>query len=202
MNIDLHVHCSERSTCAHSSEEEQVRAAIAAGLDAIVFTDHHHMVPFGRLEALNRQFAPFRVFSGVEVTADGEDCLVYGVRHPSLECTGWTYQSLYTFVRQQEGMIVLAHAFRYSPEVKVDVHRYCPDAIEGRSANIVPEAELEIRKMAARLGLPLLCNSDAHTTASLGCYYNVLENHAENEIAIFTAIKAGRFRTFVGGNGC
>jgi histidinol phosphatase-like PHP family hydrolase len=65
MKIDLHVHCQERSACGKATEEAQVQAAIAAGLDAIVFTDHHRLMPLERLECLNQQYAPFRVFGGI-----------------------------------------------------------------------------------------------------------------------------------------
>ena len=44
MKIDLHVHARERSACAKEGEESQIRAAIAAGLDGIAFTDHHLLV--------------------------------------------------------------------------------------------------------------------------------------------------------------
>ena len=71
--VDLHVHTSERSPCAIASEDEQIRAAIAAGLDAIFITDHHRLVPVEQLDALNRTFAPFRIFGGIEVTSQGED---------------------------------------------------------------------------------------------------------------------------------
>jgi len=45
MKIDLHVHTTERSLCADSSEQEQILTAIERGLDAIVITDHGRLVP-------------------------------------------------------------------------------------------------------------------------------------------------------------
>ncbi|MBE0699700.1 MAG: PHP domain-containing protein, partial [Anaerolineaceae bacterium] len=73
MKIDLHVHARERSTCAIDGEESQIRAAIAAGLDGIAFTDHHRLVGCDRLEVLRKHYAPFKIYTGIEITADHED---------------------------------------------------------------------------------------------------------------------------------
>lgn len=43
-----------------------VRAAIRAGLDAMVLSDHDRLAPTARLARLNAKFAPFRVFGGIE----------------------------------------------------------------------------------------------------------------------------------------
>ncbi len=112
MKIDLHVHSKERSVCGRASEEEQIRAAIDAGLDAIVFTDHHRLISAERLQQLNEKYAPFRIFGGIEITLDGEDVLILGVQDPALESMNWSYPSLHAFVRARGGFIALAHPFR------------------------------------------------------------------------------------------
>ena len=97
MKIDLHVHSSERSDCGKATEEAQIRAAIAAGLDAIVFTDHWQFVPLARLKRLNDQYAPFKIFGGIEVTADDEDFIVVGVRDPVLDLDLLMHNRLFAF---------------------------------------------------------------------------------------------------------
>ena len=193
MKIDLHVHSSERSSCGKASEEDQVRAAVNAGLDAIVFTDHHRLAPPERLEDLNRRYAPFRIFGGVEVTTDGEDVLVLGVRDAALENAKWSYPDLHALVRERGGFIALAHPFRYHPQIQLDLDRYVPDAIELHSINTSPARQDQISTIAARLGIPTLCNSDAHTTDSLGRYYNILETFPADEQALIALLKAGQF---------
>ena len=134
MKIDLHVHTLERSPCAVSSEEEQILTAIARGLDALVFTDHARLVPSEHIEALNRRYAPFRIFGGTEITVrEKEDLLVVGVHDPALETQTWTYPELHAFVRDRGGWLALAHPFRYHPEIVIDVAQYLPDALEGCS---------------------------------------------------------------------
>lgn len=150
-----------------------IRAAQAAGLDALVFTDHHRLVPAARLVELNDQYAPFRVYSGIEITTrENEDCLVIGVQDPILEQKAWDYASLVQFVRQKQGFIVLAHPFRYGSKIKVDLAANPPDAIEVRSQNTPRDREEEIRQIARQLNLALVTNSDAHSTATVGRYFN------------------------------
>lgn len=199
MKIDLHVHCQERSACGRAAEEDQVRAAIRAGLDAIVFTDHHRLVPQARLLELNERYAPFRIFGGVEITTEGEDVLVYGLQDPALESDKWTYPGLHAFVHQRGGFLAVAHPFRYHPnQVTLDLEHYVPDALEVRSTNTPTVAEARIRAMAARWNIPLLCNSDAHRTESLGAYYNVLPVSPANDAELAEALRTGCLECGVG----
>jgi len=191
--VDLHVHTSERSPCATSGEEEQIRAAIAAGLEAIFFTDHHRFIPLERLEILNREYAPFRVFGGIEVTSQGEDFILLGGREARLEVPDWPYSELHAWARANNAFIALAHPFRYHEGVQVDLERFPPDAIEVYSPNIRASSETHIRELAAHLNLPVLCNSDAHTSQRLGQYFNILEQSVFEEQDLFFMLKAGRF---------
>jgi len=193
MKIDLHVHSKERSACGRASEEEQIRAAMAAGLDAIVFTDHHRLVPLERLKELNDRYVPFRVFGGIEINTNGEDVLVLGLHDAALESSKWAYSDLHAFVREHGGFIILAHPFRYHPQVTIEVDRFIPDALEVRSINTPVAAEDHIREIASRLEIPVLCNSDAHSTDSLGTYYNALERTPSDEQEILALLRSGRF---------
>jgi len=193
MKIDLHVHSKERSACGRASEEEQIRAAMAAGLDAIVFTDHHRLAPLERLKELNDRYAPFRIFGGIEITTNGEDVLVLGLHDAALESSKWAYSDLHAFVRDRAGFIVLAHPFRYHPQIAIEVDRFVPDALEVRSPNTPLAAEDRIREIASRLGIPVLCNSDAHSTDALGAHYNVLTSIPSDEREMIALLKSGRF---------
>ena len=196
VKIDLHVHTRDRSPCGRATEEEQVRAAIAAGLDAICFTDHYHLAPPARLAELNRRYAPFCIFGGIEVSADGEDFLVLGQPDPALERTDWSYPALHACVRRGGGFLILAHPFRYHPHITAPIEQYPPDAIEIYSHNTPPSTEAEIRTIAARLGLCLLSNSDAHGSERLGSYYNILPDGAGDEAAVLSSLRAGQVELF------
>ncbi len=194
LKVDLHVHTSERSACAVVCAEEQICAAIAVGLDAIFITDHHHFVPLEELERLNGKFAPFRIFGGIEVTCqEEEDFIILGMREARLETPGIPYAQLHALVRKGGGFIALAHPFRRRTEVHADLERFPPDAIEVHSPNTPPAEEAHIREMAALNGIPVLSNSDAHSTHRLGEYYNILHSPVHVEVELIEEVRLGRF---------
>ena len=192
MKIDLHVHASERSSCARSTEEAQIRAAIKAGLDAIVFTDHWRFVPVDHLNKLNEKFAPFKIFGGIEVTTEHlEDCIVIGARDAMLEKSGFSYADLHAVVRKHKGFMALVHPFRYHSDIQVDIEQFKPDAIEVRSHNTPVAAEKQIREIAMRLNIPTLCDSDSHSADAFGKYYNVLSQVANDETELIALLQSG-----------
>ncbi len=193
MNIDLHVHTAERSGCGRSPGADQVAAARAAGLDAIVLTDHRRLAPPEALADWNRSEAPFRVLGGIELTVDGEDLLVIGVDDPRLETEDWAYPALHALVRERDGFLALAHPFRYRDTIGLDLEACPVDALEVFSNNTPPEAAGRILALARRLGLPALCNSDAHTWEAFGRYCNRLDRAADDLRDLFALLRTGRF---------
>ncbi len=190
MKVDLHVHTKERSRCATASEDEQIRAAAAAGLDAIVITDHARLVPPERLRALNERCAPLWVVGGIEITTECEDVLVLGVPEARLEEPGWTYAALHAFVRARRGFMAIAHPFRYHDHVGEALSQGLPDAIEVYSSNTPLAAEEAIRALAAQHGLTLLSDSDAHKPESLGRHYNLLPRRVQSEAELIAALRS------------
>jgi hypothetical protein len=121
----------------------------------------------------------------------------------------WTYPELHALVREQGGWLAIAHPFRFGPSISVDIEWYPPDALEGCSINVpLPQAN-RIREVAADLGIPVVCNSDAHDTRHIGAGYNLLEGeilrpqaqrpqddmreHRLDERALIEHLKAGDF---------
>jgi histidinol phosphatase-like PHP family hydrolase len=181
MNLDLHVHSSERSPCATVTAKYQVEAAIQAGLDGIAFTDHAALVPRERLAALNEAYAPFRIFTGIEINAGHNDWLVLGIHDLALERSGWRYPDLLDFVRGRRGFIILAHPFRRAAEIRDDLATYPPDGIEGQSINTPAERQADIRAVATELGLALFTNSDSHYPGTVGRFSNRLPRPARDD---------------------
>jgi len=197
MKIDLHVHTKERSACGRASEIQQVRAAIRAGLDAIVFTDHSQLAPPGRVAQLNEAFAPFRIYGGVEIGIDGEDLIVLGINDGRLTADKWSYPQLRAFTRENGGFLALVHPFRYSSDIMVDIERHPPDAIEVYSPHILPEAVEQILDLASALGIPTLSNSDAHSTGPIGKYYNILHRTPDSERELVGILRKGMLSAIV-----
>ena len=178
MKIDLHVHTSERSRCGRSPEKEQIEAAIAAGLDAIVITDHNVLMDDEHLREINEQYAPFKIFGAVELTCVNNGCtddvIVIGPRKPELldEIYRQDYPLLHAYVKSQGGFLMLCHPFRYQDFVSIDVLGFRPDAIEVRSVNIAPSTHKTIDKFVKKHKFKTYTNSDSHHYLNLGTFYN------------------------------
>lgn len=171
------------------SEDEQIRAAIQAGLDGIAITDHEQLVPSEHLAELNRRYAPFVIFTGIEVPAHGHHWLVLGLHDPLLEGDGWAYPDLLAYVRSMGGLIALAHPYRYTPWLGVDLDRHTPDAIEVRSSNTPANRENDIRKLASRLKMVPLVNSDAHYSGTIGKYATELPEPVKDDAGLLEALR-------------
>ena len=195
MKIDLHLHSSERSNCAVATEEEQIESAIAFGMTGVAFTDHDRLVPRGQLEYLNAKYAPFRVFTGIEVRLcdTGEDILVIGIHDESLMNREWIYADLHAFTRKRNGFIALAHPYRYSDAVYADVERCAPDAIEIHSMNIGICDEPLIQRLADSVQAKTIACSDAHWHGHVGIYHIELPGDARNDAELLEALHAGRY---------
>lgn len=193
MKIDMHLHCSERSGCSISTELEQIESAIAHGLNAVVITDHNKLVSEEHLKELNEKYYPFKIFGGVEIRTEphGDDVLVIGVKHKSLQEEKWTYGKLYKFVKERGGFIALCHPYRYGDTVNIDIDSYKPDAVEIHSTNIGNCDKEKIQKLAEKLGSKLIANSDGHFYKYIGIYYNVIEGSPNTEEELAKALLAG-----------
>ena len=82
MKFDLHIHTRRYSPDAVTNPYELVHAALAAGLDGIVITEHDWLWPERELEELRAAAPQLVILAGVEVTGRGGDVLCYGVTNP------------------------------------------------------------------------------------------------------------------------
>ena len=169
-------------------------AAKNAGLDAIVFTDHNRLMPERDLWAFNDEYAPFRIFGGVEVSVADEHVIVLGVRERCIETRTWDYPQLHQFVHERGGFTALAHPFRYRDTINLDLEIFPTDAIEFASNN-TPDAEKgRIRRVASELGVPVISNSDSHIRSTIGKYYNMVHRVPADEVELIHLLKAGKFQ--------
>ncbi|MDF2822393.1 MAG: uncharacterized protein K0R15_2841 [Clostridiales bacterium] len=200
MKIDIHVHTFELSPCGKAPAEEQIKAAIKRGVDAIFFTDHDKLYPQNELDIFNEKYAPFKVYQAIEVSlfenGENEHILVLGVHDKRLESKDWNYEELFKFVRENNGYLAIAHPFRARPTLlpSIDADKYRPDAIELFSVNAGKDKEQIRLNLARELGCHLLTNSDSHDIDTVGGYVNVLENNATTEEEIINQLKKGMYQ--------
>lgn len=195
MRVDLHLHTSERSGCAMSPAVDQLAAAVAAGLDAVAVTDHHSLSTPREREVWRELFPGLLVMPGIEITLDAEyeDILVIGLDDPELARGSWSWSDLRAFVRDRGGLSILAHPMRFSPEIGIDIENEPPDAMEAWSSNVTAKQGARVRSLARLLQIPVVANSDAHWTADVGRWANVLAERVETVEGVTAAIREGRF---------
>ncbi|MDR1688365.1 MAG: PHP domain-containing protein [Clostridiales bacterium] len=194
--IDCHVHTKEGSGCAHYTRREMVESAIAEGLNGIVITEHDKLTPQEVIDELNADYAPFRVFSGIEVRVWGDDFLVLGIQDNILEKTNWDYHKLYQFVRENGGYIALAHPMRYWHGIDTNLYSWRPDALEIYSFNmdnISWQARQRALRLANALQTNIIANSDAHA-ADKYRYCNVLNRQPQSDSDLAQMLKDGAYR--------
>jgi len=196
MKIDLHVHSYERSGCAISSEKDQIEAAIAKGLDGIAFTDHNSQRSKRRINSLNEKYAPFKIFTGVEIDIENshEHLLVLGVSDMVDMCEhSWTYPELHAFVRERNGYIAMAHPYRYENRVRSNIYDFVPDALEIQSNNTIPRNTPAIISLAKEIGTKTIAASDAHVADRVGTYYVELHNTVQTDEDLVRELRSGRY---------
>ena len=196
MKVDFHLHTSEYSGCAMATAEEQIRSAKKSGLDVIFITDHMTLFPMEVIKDYNKQYAPLKIYQGIEVTImEGayEDLLVLGVHDSKIEGKQWKYEDLYAYVKKKGGAIILAHPYRFADEVNVNIWDYPPDAVEVLSSNIGRQNYERRRLLANTLECPMVTNSDSHYIEHTGCYYNIFPDRCVDEASIIEALKNGDF---------
>jgi len=191
MKFDLHMHTARHSPDADSDPFDLVKAAIKAGLDGIVITEHDYLWTEEELQQL-RAFAPHLVIlAGVEVTGRGGDVLCYGITDPTAIPRGIEWPVLCREVHRQGGACIAAHPNRWDQPFEKILREQQPelDGIEVMSNNM----DAGLRTRAAELlqkypHFAQLGNSDSHQPETVGCCYTdfaaVIRTNAELVAAI------------------
>src|SRR5262245_60263870 len=104
MKFDLHIHTRRHSPDAATDPLELVEAAVAAGLDGIVITEHDYMWTEEELIELREAEPRLVILAGVEVTGRGGDVLCYGITEPFALPRGMPWGELCREVHRQGGV--------------------------------------------------------------------------------------------------
>ncbi|MCE9560641.1 MAG: PHP domain-containing protein [Planctomycetes bacterium] len=193
MKFDLHMHTRRHSHDAMSDPFELIKAAVAAGLDGIVITEHDYMWPEEELEELRAAQPGLVILGGIEVTGRGGDMLCYGLTNPFALPRGISWGELTREVHKQGGACVAAHPNRWNQpfEKLVRDQNAELDGIEVMSNNM----DSELRRMAANLlaknpQYAQLGNSDSHEPGTVGCCYTDFDAVIRTSADLVAAIKA------------
>ncbi len=189
MLIDLHVHTSRYSACGNSTPEEMAAAALAHGLDGIVLTEHNVTWPDAELVELRAAYPDLAIFGGIELTSDrGDDYLVLGLPHEPWFAPGLPAAEIVDRTRAQGGVVILAHPYRYKPDLPDSLTLHPVDGVEVASCNMHASASEGARRLVASLGVFPVWDSDAHHSRNVGLYANRFECAITDEAELAQAL--------------
>jgi predicted metal-dependent phosphoesterase TrpH len=195
MKFDLHMHTARHSPDAVSDPFDLVRAAIRAGLDGIVITEHDWLWTEPELDELRAAAPELVILAGVEVTGRGGDMLCYGVTDPLALPRGIAWPELCREVHRQGGACVAAHPNRWNQPFEKMLQMQKPelDGIEVMSNNM--DADLRARAAELLVKYPHLAqlgNSDSHVPDTVGCCYTDFDADIRTTAALVAAIRANK----------
>ena len=174
MRFDLHMHTRLHSPCSVIDPNELIRQAIDVGLDGIVITEHDYLWTEKALDELRAKAPNLIIMAGVEISANGGDLLVYGVKDPFKLAKGMHWPHLCDEIHRQGGVAVAAHPYRWGQKFDdlLSKHKPAIDGIEMMSSNM----DDELRRLAAEFHRKHphyagFGNSDAHEVRKVGMCY-------------------------------
>jgi predicted metal-dependent phosphoesterase TrpH len=195
MKFDLHMHTRRYSPDSVTDPFDLLKAALAAGLDGIVITEHDRLWPEKELDELRAAAPGLVVLNGVEVTGTGGDVLCYGVTDASALPRGIGWPELCREVHRQGGVAVAAHPNRWGQPFEEIVREQRPelDGIEVMSNNM----DADLRGRAAELlakfpHFAQLGNSDSHDPATVGGCYTDFDCEIRTTADLVAAIRGKR----------
>lgn len=202
MKFDLHMHTRRYSHDAESDPLELVRAAVRAGLDGIVITEHDFLWPESELEELRAAAPNLVILAGIEVTARGGDVLCYGLTDPFAVPRGIGWVELSREVARQGGVAIAAHPNRWGQPFEKLIRELQPEfhGIEVMSNNM----DADLRRQAAELLVKFphfaqLGNSDSHHPETVGCCYTVFDAVIRTPADLVAAIRQNKGRAVARG---
>ena len=196
--IDLHCHTSA-SFDSLASPAAVVRAAAARGLTHLAVTDHDRID--GALEARSAAAAEapqLTVLIGQEIRTSGGDMIGLFLHEPIPP--GQAPAAAIAAVRAQGGMIGIAHPFdRFRGSLGRDEGSILEvlageaDWIEAWNARLMfGDGNARAAELAARVGVPGVAVSDAHTTFEVGIASTVLRGDPSTPAGLKAALAGPR----------
>ncbi|MBW1710701.1 MAG: PHP domain-containing protein [Deltaproteobacteria bacterium] len=211
MKIDLHIHTSHGSSCSYMDPVELIERAKAVGLDGVCITEHNQIWDRKAIKRLQVEHN-FLVIGGVEVSTDYGEILAFGLDRPVLNV--FKACDLKKMVNEAGGAMVLAHPFRFEPDIvgayshvnsveSPDLPEEIGAVLERPVFQLVDAVEVYNGRsgmqerdftamIAEKLKMKGTGGSDAHATLAVGSCYTIFENEIKNERDLIKQIKKGR----------
>lgn len=204
MIIDLHVHTTLGSDDSLIEPDALIEIAKSQRLDGVCVTEHGNQRPKGLEELAARH--NFLVMGGIEAGTEWGDLLIFGL--DGFPRRLYRARDLCRFVRENGGVMVLAHPFRQElsprPGVRaaaITVEEACQrevlqfvDAVEVANGFATDEDVRFSRDVCARLGMKGTGGSDAHAVQEIGFCVTLFDHDLWSEEDLLAELRRGSFR--------
>ncbi len=181
LKIDFHIH-SSHSGDGLMSVGTIFECARRRGLSGVAVCDHNSLD--GAQDALDHAPGDLLVVPGAEYSTERGHILTYFISR-SAQAAGlkrhdnglYDFDELADFVRDEGGLLFIAHPFR-NPPARLDDALDRLDGVEvfnSRNVRKNSGANARARQLRGESGLSFLAGSDAHTTREVGGAYRIFE---------------------------
>ena len=176
MKIDLHIH-SKYSKDSMLEPAKIIKIAKKRRLDGVAVTDHGTIK--GGIEALKiNKDKDFQVIVGAEIKTEYGDVIGMFLNE---EIKSQIFMQVVEEIRDQDGLVVLAHPFRKSITFPTDLLKYV-DLIEGFNARSPKDLNKKAGELARSFGMPMAAGSDAHLGFEVGGGRTIVNDGTKEEL--------------------
>lgn len=200
IKADLHIHSCEdpKDDYIKYSARDIIDRAHSLGFKVLCFALHDSVLDDVSLKsyAKNKNILLIR---GAEVTIEGKHVLVYNINNDDLKNIK-SFDDLRVLKLCKGVFVVAPHPFyssffsKYSLNKSFFMNLDVFDALEfSRVYNFLYNPNKKVFRVAKKLGLPILANSDAHFFGDFGYHYSLIKIRGALSVgSFFSAVKKNR----------
>lgn len=172
MKFDLHIH-SKYSKDSLLEPERILKIGKKKGLDGIAVTDHETIKGGLVASKIDKDF----VIVGAEMRTEYGDVIGLFLNE---EIKSNKFIEVVEEIREQDGVVVLAHPFRKGIKFPTDLLKYV-DLIEGFNARSRKEDNKRAYELATKFKKPMTAGSDAHLSFEIGKGRTIVNSEIKGE---------------------
>ena len=176
MKFDLHIH-SKYSYDSFLSPERIIKIAKKRGLDGVAVTDHNTIKGGVETTRINKG-DNFIVIVGSEIKTEYGDIIGLFLNE---EIESRIFMEVVEGIRDQGGLVVLAHPFRKGINLPIDLLKYI-ELIEAFNARSPKSLNVKALELARKFNKSMTAGSDAHIGFEIGGGRTIMNGEAKEEL--------------------
>ena len=173
MKFDLHVH-SAYSEDAEGKPEEIIRVLEKTDIDGLAFMDHNSIGGYERAKEIDTDLI---IVPAMEVSTEKGHVMALGLQEEIGRMD--SVRDAVDVIEDHGALPIAAHPFRFWSGIgKEETLKNHWAAIEGMNGRSWEHRNIQARKLAEKMDLPVIGGSDSHRFKTLGKAYTVMEDVA------------------------